>query len=151
MAAAGFSSTFSGLSLSAGVTKTVWVCSAPTNQRIKITGFNLSFNGTVNSNTPVTVTFQQASAAGTSTAHTPVAKEPEVTITPQGTYGINHTVEPTYTANKVHRVFYVHPQLGQEVYFPQGQEIIVKGGGIIGVACNAPQAVNVAGFVDTEE
>lgn len=151
MAALCLSSTFSGLSLSAATTKTVWVCTAPTNQRIKITGFNLSFNGTVNSNTPISVTFQQASAAGTSTSHTPVAKEPECTETPTGTYGINHTVEPTYTANKVHRVFYVHPQLGQEVYFPQGQEIMIKGGGIMGIAINAPQAVSVSGFVDTEE
>lgn len=151
MAALGGTISFNGTSLSAGVAKTVFVASAPANQRIKITGWNLSFNGTVNSNTPVLVYFQDGSAAGTSTAFVPVPKEPECTETFQGTYGINATVEPTLTSNKYRRQFYVHPQLGQEVYFPQGQEVMIKGGGIMAIVCNAPQAVSCSGWVDIEE
>ena len=142
---------FSGTSLSAATAKTVFVASAPSNQRVRLTGWNLSFNGTVNSNTPILVVFQNASAAGTSTAFTPIPKEDELTETFQGTYGINATVEPTYTANKFKRQFYVHPQLGQEVYFPQGQELMIKGGGIMGIQVNAPQAVSCSGWVDFEE
>jgi hypothetical protein len=151
MAGLGGTVSFSGTSLSAATAKTAFVASAPSNQRVKVTGWNLSFNGTVNSNTPILVVFQNASAAGTSTAFTPIPKEPECTETFQGTYGINATVEPTYTASAYRRQFYVHPQLGQEVYFPQGQEIYVKGGGILGIQINAPQAVSVSGWVDIEE
>jgi hypothetical protein len=138
-------------SLLAATAKTVFVVTAPTNQRIKILGYGFSFNGATNSNTPVAYVWQRASAAGTSTAFTPIPHEDELTETYQGTYGIVATVEPTYTANKFLDQNFVHPQLGKEIYFPQGQEIIVKGGGFCGLQLNAPQAVSVSGFVLIEE
>src|SRR5271166_158551 len=146
MAALGGTVSFSGTSLLATTFKTVFVITAPANQRVRVTGWNLSFNGTVNSNTPILCAWQNASAAGTSTATLPIPKEPECTETFQGTYGTVATVEPTYTALAYRRQYYIHPQLGQEVYFPQGQEILVKGGGFLGVGCNAPQAVSVSGW-----
>lgn len=145
--------TNTAISLSAATFKTVLVITAAANQRVKLTGFNISFNGTVNSNTPVAVSFQAATVAGTATSMASALrkKEPGLTETIQTTVGSNCTVEPTYTASAFPRMFFVHPQLGQEIYLPQGQEIWINGGGILGIGCNAPQAVSVSGFVDLEE
>ena len=45
----------------------------------------------------------------------------------------------------------MHPQLGYEYLAPLGQEIIVKGGGMLGFVVNAPAAVDVRGYVMFEE
>jgi hypothetical protein len=142
---------WSGVSLTAATAKSMFIATAPANQRLRVLGYAFSFNGTTNSNTPVLYVWQRASAAGTSTAFTPIPHEDENTETFQGTYGINATVEPTYTANKFLDQNYVHPQLGKEVYFPQGQELLIKGGGFLGLQLNAPQAVSCSGFILIEE
>ena len=58
-------------------------------------------------------------------------------------------MEPTYTAPL--KTIAVHPQLGYEYVCPQGQEIIVKGGGMLGFQAFAPATVNVRGYVLFEE
>lgn len=49
---------------------------------------------------PFLYVFQRFTAAGTSTAFTPVAVDPADAST-ESDVGVNHTVEPTYTANAI--------------------------------------------------
>lgn len=135
--------------LSSGTAKSAVVVTAPANQRVKITGYGFFFDGTSNSATPVQIRIARASAAGTGTSFTPKPNEEECTETFQSTWKVNNTVEPTYT-NYI-KTLTVHPQLGYEYLAPLGQEIIVKGGGILGFECTAPAGVNVRGVISFEE
>ena len=77
--------------------------------------------------------------------------EEELTETFQTTVGVNATVEPTtYNAQPL-KTITVHPQLGYEYLAPLGQELIVKGGGMLGFVINAPAAVDVRGYLMLEE
>jgi hypothetical protein len=136
-------------SLSAATLTYIAVCTAPAHQRIKITGFHVGFNGTTNSNTPVLVEWGFCTSAGSAgTTITPNPIEQDATETPQTTWNSfgGAPSGPTIVNNR-----FVHPQLSTEIYVPMGREFIVKGGGYFFIAVNAPQSVNVAGFVDFEE
>jgi hypothetical protein len=135
--------------LSAGVAKTPAVVTAPSNQRLKILGYGFFFDGTVNSAQPVEIDIKRASATGAGTTATPQPNEGELTETFQASWLINCGTEPTYTSTL--KTITVHPQLGYEYLAPAGQEIIVKGGGILGFQANAPAAVNIRGYVMYEE
>ena len=136
-------------SLSAGVARTPAVVTAPTNQRVKILGYGFFFDGTVNSAQPVQVSIQRSAAAGSGTSATPQPNEGELTETFQATWLTNCTTEPTYTTTL--KVFTVHPQLGYEYLAPLGQEIVVKGGTVLGFQVSAPAAVDVRGYIMFEE
>jgi hypothetical protein len=135
--------------LVASTPKTVIRVKAPTNQRAKILGYGFFFDGTSNSAQPVQIQIGRISADGTFTATTPLPNEEELTETFQTVVGINASAEPTY-ANYL-KTITVHPQSGYEYEAPFGQEIIVKGGGMLGFVVNAPAAVDVRGYVMFEE
>jgi len=135
--------------LTGGTAKTAVVVTAPANQRLKILGYGFFFDGTSNSAAPGQIRIQRASAAGTSTSATPHPNEEDLTETFQSTWGKNCTVEPTYTNNL--KTFTVHPQLGYEYLAPMGQEIIVKGGGILGFELTFAANVDARGYVMFEE
>ena len=135
--------------LSAGTPKTPVVVSAPANQRLKVLGYGFFFDGTSNSAQPVEIDIKKASAGGTGTTATPQPNEEGLPETFQASWLINCTIEPTYTSTL--KTITVHPQFGYEYLAPAGQEIIVKGGGILGFQANAPAAVNIRGYVMYEE
>jgi hypothetical protein len=60
-----------------------------------------------------------------------------------------HANEPTYSSYLT--TLAIHPQLGYEYLAPLGQEILVKGGGMLGFVINAPATVDVRGYVMFEE
>jgi hypothetical protein len=135
--------------LTAGTPKTVFRVKAPTNQRAKILGYGFFFDGTSNSAQPVQIQIGRISADGTFTAATPLPNEEELTETFQTAVGLNASAEPTYS--NYLKTLTVHPQLGYEYLAPLGQEIIVKGGGMLGFVINAPAAVDVRGYLMLEE
>jgi hypothetical protein len=135
--------------LTAATAKTVFRVKAATNQRAKILGYGFFFDGTTNSATPVQIQIGRISADGTLTAGTILPNEEELTETFQTSVGIQASAEPTYSSYL--KTITVHPQLGYEYLAPLGQEIIVKGGGMLGFVVNAPAAVDVRGYVMFEE
>jgi hypothetical protein len=135
--------------LVANAPKTVVRVKAPTNQRTKVLGYGFYFDGTSNSAIPVQIQIGRISADGTFTAATPLPNEEELTETFQTSVGVNASAEPTYS--NYLKTLTVHPQLGYEYLAPLGQELIVKGGGMLGFVINAPVAVDVRGYVMFEE
>ena len=104
-----------GVALSAGVAKTVFQVVAATNHRILVKAIKVSFAGTSTTDTPVTVrVLRQTTAQHTATA------------------------EPT--AGDVLDVYKIHPQSGVFEYLPIGEDIVVKGGGRLGIEATATQA-----------
>lgn len=82
------------------------------------------------------------------TSLTPVARVP-ITETLQTTAQHTATAEPT--AGDVVDVIECHPQGGYEKIFAPGDEIIIPGGGRIGIEVTAPATVNVRAKFGYEE
>lgn len=125
---------------------------APTNQRVRVLGYGFFFDGTTNSNAPVEIKLFHLSGSGTFTSGSNAQLvEPELTETIQSTYGIAASVQPTLAASNTYKTITVHPQLGYEYLAPQGQEKIIAGGKTWGVSVNAPNTVDIRGYVLVEE
>lgn len=129
---------------------------APADQRVKILGWGVFFDGVSTIAEPVQVRLGGGTAAGTFTnalgaidangsktcidgsveTIQSVAKEPA-------------TAEPTYTI--VYDVAEVHPQSGYEIKYPIGQEPVILGGAFAAIECTAPAIVNVRAKLICEE
>lgn len=138
------------VALSAGVAKTVLQITAPTNQRVRIVGFGVFFDGAVPNSEPVIVKLVRQSNAGTMSALTLVKTGPVAgSETLQTTGSHTATVEPTTTDTV--DVFEVHPQAGIEKLFPLGRELVIAGGARLGLVITAPSAVNCLPKIFGEE
>lgn len=127
--------------------KTLLQVVAAANHPIKITRWGVFFDGTSATAEPVQVRLLRQSTAGTMSALTPV----ELTnhgVTVQTSAQHTATAEPT--SGNVLDIAEVHPQTGYEVNL-LGQEIIVPGGGRIGLEITAPAAVNARAKIHFEE
>lgn len=129
------------IALSAATAKTVVQITAPTNQALKVTRYSVFFDGTSTTAEPVQVRVLRQTTAGTMTSLTPLKLDDARTETIQSTAQHTATAEPT--ASDVLAVAEVHPQQGYDVILPLGGEVIVKGGGRLGIECTAPATVNV--------
>lgn len=136
------------IALTAATAKTVLQLVAASNHRIKILSFGVFFDGVNVIGEPVQVRILRQTDAGTMSSATP-RKIGVYSETLQTTAQKTATVEPS--AGDVLDVFEVHPQNGYEKYWPLGQEIIVPGGGRVGIECTAPEAVNVRAKFTAEE
>lgn len=136
------------IALTAATAKTILQVVAPANQRLALTAFAVSFDGVTSGAVPVAVEIVRQTDAGTSSAATPLL-DGVGAETIQATARKNATVEPTTT--DVKRRYYVHPQTGQEFRFSVDEEILVAGGGRLGLRCTAPAGVNVTGHMTVEE
>jgi len=138
------------IALSASATKTVMQIVAPTNQRVVLRGFSVSFNGISAVQEPCEVRLVKQTDAGTTSAATPV-KEGGGAETIQSTSRKTATVEPTTT--DIYRRYYVHPQSGRETKFSFADEIEIPGGGRLGVVVVTPSGANynVVGHMSAEE
>lgn len=134
--------------LVAATAKTVLYLAAPSNHRVKVTGFGVFFDGTNTAAAPVVVKVVRCSA-GTFTALTAVPSGHIGSETLQVSGGCNASAEPTITTTL--DIILVHPQQGYEVKYPMGQELIVPGGERIGIVCTADAAVNVTAKFTFEE
>ena len=139
----------SEVALAAATAKTVVQLTAPSNQRVKILGWGVYFDGTSTTAEPAQVTLSRQSTAGTMTSLTPVPLDDSLAETLQTTAQHTATVEPTTGA--AIDMAEVHPQGGYEVIYPQGQERLVGGGDRVGLVCTAPANVNVRAKLIFEE
>ncbi len=140
------------VALVGGTEKTVIQMTAAANHRVRIIGFNISFNGTSTTAEPVKVYAYQTDGAGTLTAANPVASDSSVVITIQTTGGINATLEP---GSKVSRgIFLVHPQQAYTHHFPSYAQPVIGAGTTtdgFAIAANAPVGVSCSAAIWAEE
>jgi hypothetical protein len=111
--------------------KTLLQVVAASNHRIKILGIEVYFKGIVGTDAPIRVRILRQTTAGTMSSLTPVKNCDGDDETLQTTAQHTATAEPT--AGDILKTWEVHPQTGLVFLFPMGQEIIVKGGGRLGV------------------
>jgi len=133
------------------VTKTFFTVKAPANQRLKIRGLEVSGKGTTNTDTPVKIELGivTADAVGGTTSVTASPLDGDLAETPQGVYKTTYASEPTY--GTILRTWEIHPQAALIYPFPQGMEIIVKGGVELGLRMTSNQAETMALVLIIEE
>lgn len=127
------------VALSANVAKTVLQVIAPANHRVKILGWGAFFDGVSATNTPVRIRLQRQTTAGTMSALTPTktaSRAESLLVIAQ----FNATAEPSNS--DIIEQATCHPQQGYEVKFAPGQELIIEGGGRVGIEILAVNAVN---------
>lgn len=137
--------------LAAATAKTAIQLIAPTNQRVAVQQITVSFDGTVNSNTPVLAQVYRQTTAGTTSgsAATIKKKDNDISTAIQSTVADGFTAEPTY--GDQHWICLIHPQTGVIYPLPIPGELILAGGGRLGVVLTAPQAVNAVVAIEGEE
>lgn len=111
---------------------------APTNQRLKIREWSVSFDGTSNTAAPIKVEVVRQTTAGTMSALTLVKNDASQSETIQSSAQHTASAEPTTT--DVMKSELVHPQQGFCWQAPFGGEIKVKGGERIGIRLVTPGA-----------
>lgn len=132
--------------LGAATAETVLQLTAASNHRVRVKGFSVTVAGT--SPVDLTVRVLRQSTAGTSgTAVTPVKVESGAAETIQTSAATNFSAEPT--AGDV--LQYKRLQGSYEKIFPLGQELIVPGGGRIGIECTCTATATVAAEFVFEE
>lgn len=129
--------------------KTLVQIVAPTNQRLKVRAWSVSFAGIAPTDAPILCKLVRQTDAGTSSALTPVVTGSGVVAeTPQSTARHTATVEPT--ATDVLRTEEVHPQGGFQERIADG-EIVVPGGGRLGIQVTAGVSVSAVARIEYEE
>jgi hypothetical protein len=137
------------IALSAATAKTVLQVVAAANHRIKVLGYGVAFDGVSTTAEPVTVELKRQTTAGTMSALTLTKRNSEDGETIQSSAQHTATAEPTTT--DLIEATLVHPQQGVQVFYPLGQEIVVPGGGRLGMVITAPAGVNCRPFMVIEE
>lgn len=128
--------------------KTVLQVVAASNHRVKIKRWGLTCKGVVSTDPPVLVRLLRQSTAGTMTALTP-KKLGDYTETVQTTAQHTATGEPT--AGDVLAIREVHPQAGYYEILPFGDEIVIPGGGRVGIEVTATVSISVVPEIVLEE
>jgi hypothetical protein len=144
-----FSAQISEQALSSDTTETLIQLAAPANQRVKILRWGVFFDGTQPRNEPVQIRLLRQTSSGTADALSLVLLDDSLSETPQTSARSNFTAEPS--SGDVLESYNIHPQQGIFVPYVLGQELILGGGGRIGVDCNAPNNVNARAFIIGEE
>jgi hypothetical protein len=138
----------SEVALVAATAKTVLMLTAPANQRVIVQRVGIFFDGTKSNNEPVLIQFYRMTDSGTFTSGS-VADYQDMAHTFNTTMGYNATVEPTY--GELIDSFNIHPQQGIEIILPLMQEMMISGGGRVGMVVTAPDAVNCIAKMMFEE
>jgi hypothetical protein len=133
----------------AATAKTVVQVVAAANHRIAIKGWSYSFDGVAGDAEPAVCVLMRQSTAGTLSSLTPTVDNPPITETLQTTALHTATAEPT--SGDVLRRVNIHPQTGAEWSKAFDEEIIVPGGGRVGLVVTAPANVNVVASISYEE
>lgn len=128
------------------VAETILQITAPANQRVKIQGFSITLAGTTPLDLIVRVLRQTTSGTG-NTVVTPVKLDPTGSETIQTTVTTNFSAEPT--AGNV--LEYKRLQGSFEKMYLFGQELIVPGGGRVGIEVTCTINATVAAEFRFEE
>lgn len=145
-----FAHTAGEVALAAATAKTVLQVAAPTSQRVAVKGLSVSFDGTSGSAEPVLVELCRQSGATTGSSGATVAKRDPAFPTVQST-AVKNITAAAETTDEVVEQWEIHPQAGADFAFSLDEEVIIAGGGKIGVRCTAPAAVNVVAKLQCEE
>jgi hypothetical protein len=139
------------VALAAATAKTIVAVTAPTNQKVLVGEWSVSFDGVTSSAVPVLceLVYFTAAGAGTKTSLTPSKRNASDGETIQATAGENYTVEPTVAT--VLDAILVSPTSGYKEIRPLRREVPIPGGKIVGIRCNAPAIVNVRGALIATE
>lgn len=129
--------------------KTLLQVVAASNHRIKIDRLSVSFKGTSATDAPIKVRVLRQTTAGTMSSLTLTKGNDSDDETLQTTAQHTATAEPA--AGDVLESKEVHPQTGYELILPLGQEIIVKGGGRLGIEVTAGVSVSAIAEMHGEE
>lgn len=140
-------------SVTGGTPLTVLSLVAPTNQRLRVTEYEFSFDGTNSANTPATITVARTTGGTyTNTAVPPVKINDATAVaeTLNASFKTVCTVQPTI--GDTLRRFTV-PVFGGTVILPNppGQEDYVVGGTLLSLTVTAAQTVNFQGGIRYEE
>ena len=131
---------------------TLIMVKAPTNQRLKIRGWGISFAGQDNLGKPIECQLIRVSSDGTGSAVTVVKQDDDASETIQSTASEAYGGSNEPSSGDVLRRRYVHPQTGWEYIVAEPEELIVKGGNRIALKAIAPPAaVSCSGYIDFEE
>jgi hypothetical protein len=128
--------------------KTLLQLVAAANHKVAVKGFSISMDGTSVTAEPVQVDLLRQTSGGSMTSATPVAEDSS-SETIQTTAQKNASSEPT--GGNVIRRYNVHPQTGLEVRFNADDEILIPGGGRLGLRVTAAATVNCLAHVTFEE
>lgn len=139
------------IALTSATTKTIASLTCAAGIRTALQAITLTFDGTSNTAQPVEIHLQRITTDGTGTSQAPAKKDTDVATNLQVTGKVNYTVEPTYTANSFLLSELIHPQAGAQYPLPLPGELLVPGGGIVGLWVNAPASVNVLFMIEGEE
>lgn len=137
MAGVGVAAVTPSISFSTSTTTLIQIV-APTNQRLVVNELSVSFDGVSNTAKPIQVDVLRQSSAGTMSSLTPVKRNSSDSETIQSTAQHTSTGEPT--AGNILMSEQVHPQTGYTWQAPFGKEIIVPGGGRLGIRLVTPGA-----------
>lgn len=144
-----FSAQISEQALSQDTVETLIQLSAPANQRVKLVRWGVFFDGTQPRNEPIQVRLIRQESSGTADALSLVKLDNSLSETVRSTARYNFSVEPS--GSSVIESYNIHPQQGIYVPYVLGQEILISGGGRLGIDCNAPNDVNARAFMICEE
>jgi hypothetical protein len=129
--------------------KTLMQIVAPTNQRVILIEFGISFRGTSATDPPVLVELLRQTTAGTMTSLTLVKADQSIAETIQSTAQHTSTGEPT--AGDVYKSFNVHPQRG--IIWQPGplDQLMIPGGNRLGLRCTVGTTQNADVYMLCEE
>ena len=143
--------TTSSVALAASTPKTVLQVQAPTNQCVKVLGWGIYFDGVTASAVPVGVRLVRQTSAGTmSTGVANSLNNRPETILTTSRYGASAEPSNAGSSAEVDRIT-CNPQQWYESRFPEGQEIVIPGGGYLGIECTAAAIVNARAKLIFEE
>lgn len=141
------------IALAASTTLTLLQVTAPTNQRIKIKRYGVSFDGIVSTDNPIQVKVYKQTGSWTGTANTPNRVSP-------GAETIQTSAKDTMTAEGTQGSLCdqieVHPQSGSYIRdLGFGDEVVLSGGEMFGITVTSDAApaggVNALVFIEFEE
>lgn len=133
--------------------KTVFTVTAPANQRVVLKGIKGFGQGTTNTDSPLQIEVLTYASISGGTAGTVVTskKQNELSETIQSTIAGNYSAEPTYTTGVTVQTLTCHPQLGMAIFWPLGDELVVKGGTGVALRITSPQSDKMAFSIELEE
>lgn len=129
--------------------KTLIQLVAPTNHKVVLEGFGVSFDGVSSTAAPIQVVLIFQTSAGTMTSGTPVKSDGGTAETLLTTSNHTATAEPTDDSEVIRR-WNVHPQGGIDITFDL-DEIILGGGDRLGLVVTAAATVNANAYMKFEE
>lgn len=128
--------------------KTILQLIAAANHRVLVQGFGIAFKGVSNTDAPVWVRVLRQTG-GTLSSLTPSKRNSSDDETLQTTGKHTATVEPT--PGNVLWSGYVHPQNSHTEWFPFGEELVVPGGGILGLEVTSGVDIKCIGKFSFQE